>query len=346
MRVTQHSVFRRFWYPIMPLDALQDSCASFELLGQRLVVWLDRNGHPAAAADRCCHRTAQLSQGRVIDGNIQCPYHGWVFNAQGACVEVPQRPGVPIPESYRVPSFRCQTRYHYVWVCLDEPLSDIPDIPEATDPRFRQIHEFDEPWECTGLRLMENSFDNAHPHFVHEKTFGIQQEPVPPEPDVCEETDDGLRMNYTLPVFNSNLQKQNLGMGEEKTVRISEGRWFMPFIRTLKITYPNGLVHLIFTAATPVGDRTSQIVQFCLRNDTEEDAPAESIIAFDRAVTLEDRAILEGTDWDVPLVLNGEQHMPSDKPGIIMRHKLAALIRDEDAEKGIEQAVAINPTRV
>ncbi|MEM9448012.1 MAG: aromatic ring-hydroxylating dioxygenase subunit alpha [Cyanobacteria bacterium P01_E01_bin.6] len=332
MLVTQHPVFRRFWYPMMPISHLKAGCASAELLGQRLVLWLDSDGHPSAVEDRCCHRTARLSQGCVINGNIRCPYHGWMFDAEGACVEVPQRPDLPIPSSYAVTSFRCQQRYGYAWVCLDEPLLDIPEIPEATDPQFRQIHQFYEPWHCAGLRLMENSFDNAHPHFVHHKTFGIQQEPIPPQPDMCEETDDGLHMQYTLPVFNNNDQKQNLGMADHKTVRISEGRWHMPFIRTLKIAYPNGLIHLIFTAATPVGDRTSQIVQFCLRNDTEDDASTESIIAFDRAVTLEDKAILEGTEWDVPLVLSGEQHMPSDKPGIIMRHKLAALIRNHETE--------------
>ncbi|MEL6320859.1 MAG: Rieske 2Fe-2S domain-containing protein, partial [Cyanobacteria bacterium J06626_14] len=303
-----------------------------ELLGQRLVIWLDKDGHPSAVDDRCCHRTAKLSQGCVIDGNLRCPYHGWVFDAGGHCVDVPQRPNQPIPDTYRVQSFRCQPRYGYVWVCLDEPLTDIPGIPEATDPQFRQIHQFYEPWDCAGLRLMENSFDNAHPHFVHDKTFGIQREPIPPEPDVCEETDEGLLLKYVLPVFNTETQQQNLGMADRQTVRISEGRWYMPFIRTLKITYPNGLMHLIFTAATPVSDRTSQIVQFCLRNDTEEDASTDSIIAFDRAVTLEDKVILEGTDWDVPLVLSGEQHMPSDKPGIIMRHKLAALIRLHEAD--------------
>jgi hypothetical protein len=43
---------------------------------------------------------------------------------------------------------------------------------------------------------------------------------------------------------------------------------------------------------------------------------------------LEDRAILEGTDHDVPLSLSAEQHMATDKPGIVMRRKLAALLRD------------------
>ncbi len=141
-------------------------------------------------------------------------------------------------------------------------------------------------------------------------------------------------MKYVLPIFNNTIQKQNLQMEETRTVRISEGTWFMPFIRTLKITYPNGLTHLIFTAATPIDDSSSQIVQFCLRNDTEAEATAESVIAFDRAVTLEDRAILEGTDYDVPLSISKEQHMASDKPSIVMRHQLAALLK---AHSEVEQ---------
>ncbi|MBD3885159.1 aromatic ring-hydroxylating dioxygenase subunit alpha [Phormidium tenue FACHB-886] len=326
MLVTQQPVLKRFWYPVMPLAQLQTP-QSFQLLGQRLAIWIDEEGQPAAVEDRCCHRSAKLSQGVVSNGNIRCPYHGWAFNAAGVCVDVPQRPEQPIPKTYCVRWFRAAKRYGYVWVCLGEPLTDIPEIPEAFDPQFRLIPQFYEVWRCAGLRLMENSFDNAHPQFVHADTFGVQQEPIPPEPDSFEETEFGLRMTYVLPVFNTDLQKQNLNQSESRTVRISEGTWFMPFIRTLKISYPNGLVHLIFTAATPIDDNTSQLVQFCLRNDTEAEAKAENIIAFDRAVTQEDQEILEGTEFDVPLSIGEEQHMSTDKPGIVMRHKLAALLR-------------------
>ncbi len=119
------------------------------------------------------------------------------------------------------------------------------------------------------LRVMENSFDNAHLHFVHHQSFGVISEPVPPDLDSLEELEYGLRATSVLPVFNSDLQKQNLRMSEDRTVRILEGTWFMPFGRKLKITYPNGLIHIIFTAATPIDDQTSQVVQFCLRNDSE-----------------------------------------------------------------------------
>ncbi|MBD2034399.1 aromatic ring-hydroxylating dioxygenase subunit alpha [Leptolyngbya sp. FACHB-321] len=328
MLVTQQPILKRFWYPVMPIADLAVTPQSFQLLGEPLALWLNGVGKPAAVRDRCCHRSARLSLGVVVNDAIRCPYHGWSFDAEGTCTNVPQLSNGTIPKTYRVDAFRCQERYGYVWVCLEEPLMAIPNIPEATDPQFRQIPEFYETWHCAGLRLMENSFDNAHPHFVHAKTFGVEQEPVPPQPDSFTETEFGFRMRYVLPVFNSDLQKQNLQMEAGRTVRISEGTWFMPFIRTLKITYPNGLIHLIFTAATPIDDCSSQIVQFCLRNDTEEAVTAESVVAFDRAVTLEDRMILEGTDYDVPLSLSAEQHMATDKPGIVMRRKLAALVRN------------------
>jgi hypothetical protein len=103
--------------------------------------------------------------------------------------------------------------------------------------------------------------------------------------------------------------------------------WYMPFTRKLRITYPNGLVHSIVTAATPIDDRSSQIVQFCFRNDSEAEARAEDVIAFDRQVTLEDRAILESTDHDVPLnQVDIECNMASDRPGILMRRRLLEFL--------------------
>ena len=63
-----------------------------------------------------------------------------------------------------------------------------------------------------------------------------------------------------------------------------------------------------------------------MRNDTEADVKAEDVVAFDRAMTLEDKAILETTDYDVPLELKYEQHMMTDKPGILMRKKLKAML--------------------
>lgn len=339
MLVTQHPVFRRFWYPVVPIARVQQGPQAFCLLGQDLVLWLDRTGRPAAALDRCRYCSARLSLGTVQDDCLQCASHGcWQLNADRKRDRIPQLSDRPVLETERTQTFRCDRRYGYVWVCLDDPISDIPEIPEAEDPRFRYIPQFYEVWNCAALRLMENSFDNAHPHFVHAQTFGLQQSPIPPAPDSFTETAEGFQMTYRLPAKNTEVQKRNLRLDEPTTVRTSQGNWFLPFTRSLKITYPNGLVHLIFTAATPISDRSIQVLQFCLRNDTEAEAKASEIVAFDRQVTLEDKVVLESTDFDVPLRLQDEQHMVSDKPGIIMRRRLAALI-ERDERKNVERTL-------
>jgi hypothetical protein len=75
------------------------------------------------------------------------------------------------------------------------------------------------------------------------------------------------------------------------------------------------------------------ICQWVYRSDTEEDAPAAKVIAFDRAVTAEDRAILEMTPVDVPLAIGAELHMQADRPGIEMRRRFAALLAaDRESE--------------
>lgn len=327
MLVTQQPVLRRFWYPVVPIADLSDGLKTFELLGEKILLWLDSDDRPIAAQDRCCHRSAQLSLGTVINGNISCSYHGWQFDGCGTCVHVPQlKPDQAIPANYHIQVYPCMERYGYVWVCLGEPLTDIPTIAEATDPAFRLIHEFYEPWRCAGLRVMENEFDLAHPTFVHTTTFGSESHPIP---DVLEvtETEWGLQVQGTLGVVNPELQQQNLGMDEQQTVRTLDMDWFMPFTVRLRINYPNGLAHVIVNTMTPINDSTSQMVQFCLRNDTETDTSSQDVIAFDRAVTLEDKRILESTDYDVPLSLNQEQHMFTDKPGIMMRKKIAALLK-------------------
>ncbi len=329
MLVTQQPVLKRFWYPVMPIAALStETPQSFKLLGQKLALWLDNDGQPVAVVDYCCHRSAQLSKGKVIDGCVRCPYHGWTFDGRGTCVDVPQLSAEQsIPASYKVQAFKCAERYGYVWVCLDkEPLLPIPYIPEAEESGNRLIPQFYEAWKCSGLRVMENSFDNAHFSFVHAASFGNLEQPKPAFSELTP-LEFGLQVKSEVPVVNPPAQQKNLRIAEAVTTRFVESIWYMPFSRTLKITYPNGLMHLIFTAATPIDDRTSQIVQFCVRNDTEADAKAEDIIAFDRQVVMEDQFVLESTDYDTPLDVAAEQHMPSDQPGIVMRKKLAALLK-------------------
>ncbi len=331
MLVTKQPVLRRFWYAVMPESDLADGPRPFRLLGEDIVLWRDGEGRYAALADRCCHRTAKLSKGFYCEGKLACGYHGWIYDSDGVVVRIPQRPvaGRERAIGQKVKAFRAEARYGYVWVALADPLHDVPDLPEAADPGFRLIHEFYEVWKTAGLRIMENSFDNAHFSFVHRDSFGIQENPDAGKVDI-EQRSWGFLMTTAMPVKNPEIQKVILGMAETHTTRNMRSSWFMPFTRSLEITYPNGRVHIIVTATAPIDDETSQVVQFVIRNDTEADAPAAQVIAFDRQVTAEDKEILESTGFDVPLSAYAaeEADMPSDRPGVEMRRRLAKLLRE------------------
>ena len=326
MLATKQPVLRRFWYPAMPTAMVDAGPQPFTLLGERLVLWRDGDGRYAAMEDRCCHRSAALSKGWVDGNSIVCPYHGWSYDGAGTCVRIPQRPDSAGLKGTAVKSFFCEVRYGHVWVALEAPLAPIPDWPEETDPGYRRIDQFYEPWSCAGFRLMENSFDNAHIHFVHRNTFGDINNPDPPEPTI-ERLEYGFVARSDVPVYNNEEQKKNLRDDGAFTIRHTTAHWYMPFLRRLHIRYPSGLDHIIITAATPIADGLSQIVQFCFRNDREAEAPAAGIIAFDRRVTAEDKEVLEGTDFDVPLDMHSgiERHMPSDQPGLLMRRMLLDL---------------------
>lgn len=323
MLVTKQKVLKKFWYPVVPLHQLT-SPFSFTLLGEKIVVWQDGDGHYAALQDRCCHRSAMLSKGHIQNGCLTCAYHGWQYNREGQVVHIPQMPQKDHFPNHRVPAFKVREKYGYLWVALDEPLFDIPNIVKAFDPSYRLIPEFYELWHCASLRVMENELDLAHPAFVHQQTFGKLNAPIPDEMTI-EEFAGGLTLHAKLRVKNPTLQQKNLHMLTQDTTRHLTMTWYMPFTCALDIGYPNGLHHVIVNTMTPIHDGESQMVQFCLRNDTEDDTKASDVIAFDRLVTLEDKAILESTDYDVPLEITEEKQLFTDKPGIMMRKQFKTL---------------------
>jgi phenylpropionate dioxygenase-like ring-hydroxylating dioxygenase large terminal subunit len=332
MLVTKQPVLRRFWYPVMPVAHLAEGPRPFTLLGESIVVWRAPDGAIACLKDRCRHRTAKLSLGWLDGGNIVCGYHGWTYAADGRCVRIPQQPvDAPLSERNGVAAYRAVERYGYVWVALAEPLTDLPELAQASEPGFRQVDQFYETWKIGALRLMENSFDAAHVAFVHRKTFGNVERPQIAGKREIIPRQFGFDSVTTSPVkVRGELARKAVRTTDGETVRHSVSTWFMPFMRRTAIHYPHGLIHVLVTCATPMTDDTSMILQWVYRNDTEEEVSTAEVIAFDRAVTLEDKAILESCDPDVPLLVNDgdEMHMLSDGPGIAMRRMLADLLRD------------------
>lgn len=115
------------WYAAAKSIDLKNKPLASKLLDEPIVLFRDSSGQAVALVDRCPHRNVKLSKGKVINGNVQCPYHGWEFNNQGKCVNIPS-----LLQDEKIPPSACSSTYPvieqqdiiWVWVGNRKPNED------------------------------------------------------------------------------------------------------------------------------------------------------------------------------------------------------------------------------
>lgn len=137
-----------------------------KLLGTPLALFRDSSGKVQALLDRCPHRHIALSEGKVVNGQIECPYHGWKFNGQGYCTHVPGMESTPY-KSPLVPAINAQESMGLIWICLESSTEHTQPIPPS--PTMDQVFSFVIParLRTTLEDAAENLLDGFHTHFVH-----------------------------------------------------------------------------------------------------------------------------------------------------------------------------------
>jgi nitrite reductase/ring-hydroxylating ferredoxin subunit len=172
---------RHCWQPVARVQDLESGPQRVVLLGEALAVFLTESGKPAVVADRCAHRGASLSMGKVAGDSIQCPYHGWEWGESGACTRIPSLPDQSqIPPRARIPAFPARQHWGLVWTVLEEPLGELPTMPWFDEEEWSWGHGT--PFELpVGMGIMiENFRDVAHFAFVHQETLGAMPEVIEP----------------------------------------------------------------------------------------------------------------------------------------------------------------------
>jgi vanillate O-demethylase monooxygenase subunit len=165
---------RNFWYVAATAEEVR-RLAVFRrvILGEPVAFYRKEDGKPVALEDRCCHRHMPLSAGRVKGSNIECGYHGFVYDPSGACVSIPSQK--QIPKEARVRSYPVAERYGWVWIWPgDHALADparIVSLPWMEDPKWRfkgeQLHV-----PGNYVLMVDNLLDLTHVQFVHPTTLG------------------------------------------------------------------------------------------------------------------------------------------------------------------------------
>ncbi|MGB0629053.1 MAG: Rieske 2Fe-2S domain-containing protein [Alphaproteobacteria bacterium] len=164
---------RNCWYIAALPEEVADRPVGRIFLGDPVVLFRTADGAAAALEDRCCHRHLPLSLGQVVEGNLQCGYHGLEFDSTGACVSVPGQSRVPPGASVR--RYPLIERYNWLWIWMGDPdAADpglIPDVFWRDDPGWVATGEY---WNvaCGYDLLIDIQLDNTHAPFVHPDTLG------------------------------------------------------------------------------------------------------------------------------------------------------------------------------
>lgn len=191
------------WYPVYYLEDLdKNKPNTFTLFNQNIVIWWDKAGQSwRVFADKCPHRLAPLSQGRVNEaGLLECPYHGWTFSGTGNCEHIPQQvEGAKAETANRacVKSFPTAEAQGMLFVYpgkaenasktkvpIVEPLEESPN-GWVTMNTFRDI-----PYDA--LTLLENVLDVSHVPYTHHRTVSDRANAAPVELEVLKSGKHGF----------------------------------------------------------------------------------------------------------------------------------------------------------
>jgi len=170
---------RNHWYVVMRCDEVPaDRPVAVRRMGEDLVAWRDRQGKVRLMADRCEHRGARLSLGKLREGELMCWYHGWRYDATGQCQSIPSEGGpCDLAKSARVRAYQTEEHGGLVFAYFSS------DVREPHEPCHNPIELESPDWngfivrhhwkDVSWFRAMENLADPLHGPFLHAGTYTL-----------------------------------------------------------------------------------------------------------------------------------------------------------------------------
>lgn len=304
-----------------------------------LVLFRTEAGRVAALEDRCPHRRAALSLGKLIADTVQCGYHGVTLDCSGACVRIPGQD--TIPPSMRARSYAVAEKWQWVWVWLGDPdAADedlIPDLRWNTEPGWVSTGGMIEV-KANYQLLTDNLLDLTHEAFVHSKTIGnnvivewpmthivkgnevhvqriMRDTPPPPLFAKVRGTNDNIDrwqvIRYQVPA-NISIDARAYPAGNEDLGAAM--RWFS------------------INSITPVDERTSRYYWTITRCFAQDDTELTELIHKSiHATFMEDVAVLEAQQVRIEKDRPGryEVALRPDAGYVAARRIIERLLRDE-----------------
>jgi phenylpropionate dioxygenase-like ring-hydroxylating dioxygenase large terminal subunit len=162
------------WYVILDSIELKRHKPLFiKRFGENLAMWRNAKGQACSIADKCCHRGVSLSCGKIVNGRLECPFHGFLYDSSGKVQMVPANgKNKEVPVTMKVLAYATYEAYGLIWIWWGD------DDKRTKEPFFFKelasfsYSTFKDHWNVHYTRAIENQLDVVHLPFVHKMTIG------------------------------------------------------------------------------------------------------------------------------------------------------------------------------
>lgn len=253
---------RNVWYLGLPSSEVRiNKAESRKILGEPVVFYRDSKGKVSALRDICPHRGIPLSYGRVVNDQLECPYHGWKFDCTGTCTEIPSLlPDQDLnPNKIKVRSYPVHEAQGMIWVFMGDKNADTtlaPALPVlkgfATDakPNMGKVVNF----PCHVDHAVIGLMDPAHGPYVHKSWFWRSEKSMLEKKKKFGPVDYGFQMIRHQPSKNSKAYKI---LGGTPTTEIT---FTLPSVRVEHVQVGKRSFYSV-TALTPVDEMNTRVTQ-------------------------------------------------------------------------------------
>jgi phenylpropionate dioxygenase-like ring-hydroxylating dioxygenase large terminal subunit len=238
-------MLKNLWYVVQESRQLASAPLRIRLLGQDFVLFRDSAGKAA-----------------LVEGDVECPYHGWRFNSAGRCTKIPAEPEARIPDRARVDAYPVIERYGWIWAFIgDLPEAErapLPDLSWVDDPGLRIMWgHFDWSPGVNWERVVETGLDFAHAPFVHGTAFGDRNRPQIGDFQVVQDDWSGQASMLMQPPPMKGLWGLTSG-GKRAPVQAIPGFHMSGPCVTLQLRPRADWMINLVTAHTPVDENTTR----------------------------------------------------------------------------------------
>jgi len=372
-------VMRRYWVPALLSGELPEAdCppVRVKLLGERLVGFRDSGGRVGLVGEFCAHRRASLFLGRNEEGGLRCIYHGWKYDVEGSCVEMPNEP----PESdfkhkIHLRAYPTVELGGVIWAYMG-PQEKMPPLPKFEWTQVPESHRVvSKTWqECNWLQALEGGIDSSHSSFLHRAlrddatsygVRGIRVFSTAPRHEV-EPTDYGLVYTSIRPIgegknyvrvyhyvmpFHTFFARQVGQSGEDDKPQIS-GHIFVPMddenCMVYNVTYSFGNEPLLEKNLIEVrrgrgpGEITVDFRKARNRDNNwliDRQAQKKETFTGIEGINTQDHAVQESMG---PIVDRTQEHLGSSDKAVIAARRLliqaTRKVKEDDSLPGIGPA--------